>query len=1006
MAEIQKIEIGNAVLYNGDCVEVTTLLDGFDHTICDPPYEAEAHSAARQVMGRDGLEAAELKFAAMDEETRAAITKLVIDKTTNWALFFCQVEANDFWRKAIEAADGKYFGTMAWVKPDAKPNYRGTGPGVGYENIVAGWCGEGKSSWNGGGRSGVFTHNKNEKKDDGNTHGTIKPQTLMIELVKLFTNTGQLIFDPFMGSGSTGVAAVSSGRKFIGIERDPEYFEICCRRIEKAQKETMFGGGYVKTKTRVVVDMFKGPETTTEVPKEAPVKLAKIPKPAKIAKATTKRAPKEKVAPVGRFAMPEIEDDEEERPVKVDRPRRPLQSPFAPFQSVLDEYGDIIRFDEDKWFDRTERAVVGCDVESYPNFFLINFTNLVTGERISFELSDRSNLDRESVKKIITRDRIVTFNGRNYDVPMIIKSLNDNVNTLELKQMTDRIIGESIKYWDAEREFGIRIPKNIDHIDLFEPNPAVRQSLKILMGRLHARMIMDLPFEPNRYLSPREMNIATMYCFNDIEGVKLLFDALKEPLELRRELSNQYGVDMRSKSDAQVGEAIIKARVKQITGRTPKNNGEPDTSAFSYEVPDFISFKNPELQAVLNDIRKATFWSGTGKIVLPKELEGRKVVIGGVTYKMGGGGLHSQEKYRAVHAVGNKRLRDVDVSSQYPLIILKVGVYPEAIGPVFLVVYKTLVDERLDSKEQARILIEETIPRLKTEGARDIEVVGGDEAFLKTLSELTERYTKEKVKAEGGKISANGVFGKSGSGYSVLHSTKLLLHTTLTGQLTILMLIAEAVEAGIPVMSANTDGVVFHYDVEQEDTLNAIVAEWEQKTTFKVEQAEYLSLYNQSVNSYIAIKPNGKVKLKGNHADPWSDNDLRGMMSKNPQMTVLTHAILAYIKNSTPFEETIRACKDVRTFVTINNVKGGGEWRGNKIGKVVRYYWSTDSDPIIYCTPDSRGTKKKVSNTSGARPLMDMTELPDDIDYDRYVAEANKLARELAVIDPPKGDLM
>ena len=59
----------------------------------------------------------------------------------------------------------------------------------------------------------------------------------MADLVKLFTNFGESVIDPFMGSGTTGVACVKLGRKFIGIELDPTYFDIACKRIEEAYRQ-------------------------------------------------------------------------------------------------------------------------------------------------------------------------------------------------------------------------------------------------------------------------------------------------------------------------------------------------------------------------------------------------------------------------------------------------------------------------------------------------------------------------------------------------------------------------------------------------------------------------------------------------------------------------------------------------------------------------------------------------------------------------------------------------
>ena len=75
------------------------------------------------------------------------------------------------------------------------------------------------------------------------------------------------------------------------------------------------------------------------------------------------------------------------------------------------------------------------------------------------------------------------------------------------------------------------------------------------------------------------------------------------------------------------------------------------------------------------------------------------------------------------------------------------------------------------------------------------------------------------------------------------------------------------------------------------------------------------------------------------------------------------------------------------------NVKGGAKWRGTKLGRVARFYWSTAGEPIVYVLNGN-----KVPRTDGARPLMCLDDrVPDDLDRARYVAEAKKLARDLAV---------
>jgi site-specific DNA-methyltransferase (adenine-specific) len=233
--------IGSATLYLGDCREVLPTLSAVHHIISDPPFEAEAHTLQRRKLGRTlgsdrEIVEAPLSFAAIDTDTRAEIGVAAGALCSGWALIFCQAEAVPAWRDALATGGCSYKRAMVWVKPDGMPQYSGDRPGMGYESIVGAWCGGGRSQWNGGGRHGVFTFNKGEGAGP-NLHETQKPIRLMRELVELFTNRDETILDPFMGSGSTGVAALQLGRRFIGIEIEPRYFDIACRRIEEAQRQ-------------------------------------------------------------------------------------------------------------------------------------------------------------------------------------------------------------------------------------------------------------------------------------------------------------------------------------------------------------------------------------------------------------------------------------------------------------------------------------------------------------------------------------------------------------------------------------------------------------------------------------------------------------------------------------------------------------------------------------------------------------------------------------------------
>lgn len=624
------------------------------------------------------------------------------------------------------------------------------------------------------------------------------------------------------------------------------------------------------------------------------------------------------------------------------------------------------------------KRTLSCDIEVYQNFFLIAFMDVASRQIRYFEMSDRCDLDADRIRTIMRSCQIITFNGLNYDIPLIYLALT-GAKLGALKAASNRIINENMKWWEVPKALGVWLPE-IDHVDLIEPNPAVMQGLKVLNGRLHGPRMQDLPYHHEAILTHEQMDNVIDYCGNDLDATTRLFEALEEPLQMREEIGRQYGLgDVRSKSDAQLGEAIIKKRVEQITGHKPYRDSVPPGTTFQYQVPDFVRFETPYLQSLLNDVVGTTFKvKADGRVSMPKSLDGRYLELGQTTYKMGIGGLHSTEANRSVKADENHVLIDADVASQYPSIILRLGLKPKALGPAFLDAYQAIYDERRAAKR------------------------AGD-----------------KVRDKGGKIALNGCYGKLASKWSVLHDPAQQIAVTLTGQLTLLMLIEKAEQAGISVVSGNTDGVVFRLpccDHEGFDgdrlaggRLKEITDWWEKLTGFDLEFAEYSAIYNLSVNAYFALKPDGSVKRKGPLSNPWKegDEDLRAQMMKNPNMTICSDAALAWIKDGIDPADTIRNCQDIRGFVTVVNVRGGGKWREEAIGKVVRYAWCVGGEPIYYVEPHpTTGNFKKVSKTDGCRPLMNLPEeFPEDIDFERYIAESWDILRAVgALSDKPAND--
>ena len=226
----------DVTLYLGDCRDILPTLGKVDAVVTDPPFEKEAHTPVRRTQKsiRSGVADA-IDFSQITEDLRLFVPEWASRKCQGWFLAFCQIEAVSAWRDAMELASLKYKRGMAWIKPDSSPQFNGQGPAQGYECIATAWCGAGVSSWNAGGKRGVYTHCTNGPMRHG-VHPTEKPVSLMRELLDDFVRQRGIVVDPFMGSGTTGVACVQLGRKFIGIELEPRYFDIACRRISDELK--------------------------------------------------------------------------------------------------------------------------------------------------------------------------------------------------------------------------------------------------------------------------------------------------------------------------------------------------------------------------------------------------------------------------------------------------------------------------------------------------------------------------------------------------------------------------------------------------------------------------------------------------------------------------------------------------------------------------------------------------------------------------------------------------
>ena len=195
-----------------------------DVTITDPPYNERTHGGARTesrgVVFAPGINFAPVSsFDFVGEMLRAS---------SRWVLAFCAFEHFAAYEHAAGAA---WVRAGAWHKPSSLPQQTGDRPGTCLEGIAI-MHRAGRKRWNGGGYPAMWSHVPHIKE---RTHPTQKPLSLMRELVRLFSDPGEVILDPHAGSGTTGVAALLEGRSVILVERNPTHAATCIARMEATE---------------------------------------------------------------------------------------------------------------------------------------------------------------------------------------------------------------------------------------------------------------------------------------------------------------------------------------------------------------------------------------------------------------------------------------------------------------------------------------------------------------------------------------------------------------------------------------------------------------------------------------------------------------------------------------------------------------------------------------------------------------------------------------------------
>lgn len=338
------------------------------------------------------------------------------------------------------------------------------------------------------------------------------------------------------------------------------------------------------------------------------------------------------------------------------------------------------------------------DIECFYNIFTATFIDKDSDDvRVFVIYKDRD--DRQALFKFLDNEvqGLVGYNCINYD-SQILEFLfrNKQVTTQELRNYSDLIINSEDRKLDVP-EWKLRIP----HLDVYKihhfDNKNRRTSLKWCEFSLDMPNIEDMPETKN---DVDFIDNVLKYNFNDVISTERLYEVTKKMIELRKELSNMYGLNFMNSSNSRIGSELCLELYCRATGKNKRDVRALRTYNNEIVIKDllfeYIKFETLPFQQVYNYF-KSLIVSTTSEIDY-------LVKINGVEYVYGSGGIHASVNSKIYESTDEYIILDCDVSSLYPSIATVNNLYPKHLGEEFSKVYKhDIVDVRLREKAKGEL---------------------------------------------------------------------------------------------------------------------------------------------------------------------------------------------------------------------------------------------------------------------------------------------------------------
>jgi len=530
------------------------------------------------------------------------------------------------------------------------------------------------------------------------------------------------------------------------------------------------------------------------------------------------------------------------------------------------------------------------DIETLKSCFTLTVLNIDTQKIKQFTLHKNRWEFKELIEFLSICKGMIGFNNISFDYPVIhhiwknkknFELLNNDlvINNIYIKAQECIVFSNNKQYNHLISEKEFICPQ----LDLFRiwhyNNKAKSTSLKALEISMNYPNVMEMSLEHSKEnISLEEVEQILEYNLNDVLATYEFYKKSFDKIELRKSLNSQFKLNCLNYSDSKIGESLILKLYSDVTDidksiiKDMRSNREQ--IALNDIILPYIKFKSVEFNELLDFFKHLIIKETKNSIE-------KSVIYEGFKYDFGLGGIHGCIKPGIYESNEEFIIIDADVSSLYPNLSIQNNLYPEHLGEIFVNVYKSLVDKRIEAKKAKNM----------------------------TLS-------------DGFKLAANSIYGKSNDEFSFLYDPKFTMSITLAGQLSIAMLCEQLVNTfDLQILQVNTDGITIKFHRRYLEDYYQICKEWEKLTKLTLEYVEYSKMIIGDVNNYIAVTTFGKIKNKGRfEVDKVVGSE--PAYHKDNSFRVIPLALQEYFVNNISVEQTIYSYKNIYDFCGRQKFKG------------------------------------------------------------------------------------